>query len=135
MSKVVYKNETITHSVEPDNLLTGMTVGTLQEDFPLNEGDFLRLKMNQVATTTWAVNFLFATIGYGISIVPKWLSELAGQPNQVSQAEWMTLLFGVVIALIIYGIGFLLPNERKSTMKKIEQHFNNAPKSRQVIRR
>ena len=86
MDKVTYKNEVITHTVVPSDLLTGMTIGTLQEDFPLNEADFLRLKARQTTTASLAVNFLFATIGYGISIAPKWISELAGKTNQLTQA-------------------------------------------------
>ena len=133
MEKDNFENEVITKTVMPSGLLTGMTVGTLQEDFPLCEADFLRLKMNQSFTKTWAVNFLFAAIGFGLSIAPKFINELSGKTNQISKAEWITLFAGFAVSAILYVLDFCLPNERKSAMKIIEQHFKNAPKSRQII--
>ncbi len=49
MSKTVYQNEVITHTVVTGDLLSGATVGTLQEGYPLREANYLREKCFQTA--------------------------------------------------------------------------------------
>lgn len=134
MTRSVYKNEVITQTVVTDNLLTGMSIGTLQADFLLNEADFLRLQGSASLFVTWALNLLFATIGYAISILPKWISELIGKPEKVSQSEWATLIIGLTACAIFYGISKIIPNEKSELLEKIAQHFKSAPKSRQLVR-
>jgi hypothetical protein len=134
MTKNVYENEVITQTVETDNLLTGMSIGTLQADFLLCEADFLRLKVEGSAFVTWSLNVLFATIGYAMSILPKWISELAGKPEKVSQSEWTTFAIGLMISFILFVLSKAMPNEKKKLLNRISQHFKSAPKSRQLVR-
>ena len=79
----VYENQVITHTVMAANVFTGVSIGTFQEDFQLCEADFLRLRNEETALTTWSLNILFASIGYGMSILPKWISEIAGKTEKV----------------------------------------------------
>lgn len=129
-----YENEVITTTLAIDSLLTGAAIGTLQEDFLLCEADFVRLKNTGTPLTSWSFNFLFASIGYLLSIVPKWLSQLAGKSDGVSDAEWTVLAIGFLLSGLLYLIGRCFRNERKELLNKMEQHFRAAPKSRQVIR-
>jgi len=134
MTKTTYENEIITQTLMTTDMLTGMAIGTLQEDFLLNEADFLRLKNEVSSFSTWALNVLFATIGYAISILPKWISELAGRAEHVSASEWTALIIGLVLAAILYTASHYLPNEKNKLMKRMDQHFKDAPKSRQIFR-
>jgi hypothetical protein len=134
MTKNVYENEVFRETVVTDNLLTGMSIGTLQADFLLCEADFLRLKGGSSAFVTWSLNVLFATIGYAMSILPKWISELAGKPEKVSQSEWTTFAIGLSISFILLLISKAMPNEKKELLNSISQHFKSAPKSRQLVR-
>jgi len=135
MTKNVYENEVFRETVVTDNLLTGMSIGTLQADFLLCEADFLRLKSEGSAFVTWSLNVLFATIGYAMSILPKWISELAGKPEKVSQSEWTTFAIGLATYFILLLISKAMPNEKKELLNRISQHFKSAPKSRQLVRR
>lgn len=130
-----YENEVITTTVAIDSLLTGAAIGTLQEDFLLCEADFLRLKNTGTPLTSWSFNLLFASIGYLLNIIPKWLSQMAGKPDGVSDAEWIVLAIGFLLSGLLYLVGIFLKNERKELLDRMEQHFRAAPKSRQVIRR
>ena len=134
MTKNVYENEVFRETVVTGNLLTGMSIGTLQADFLLCEADFLRLKSGSSAFVTWSLNVLFATIGYAMSILPKWISALAGKPEEVSQSEWTTFAIGLAISFILLLISKAMPNEKKELLNRISQHFKSAPKSRQLVR-
>ena len=134
MAEGTYENQVITQTVVTENLFTGVSIGTFQEDFQLCEADFLRLKNDGTPLSTWSTNILFAAIGYGISILPKWLSEMAGKPEKVSQAEWIALAASLAVSLVIFLVGKLMPNEKKDLLSKMAQHFKSAPKSRQFVR-
>lgn len=134
MTKNVYENEVIRETLETGNLLTGMSIGTLQADYLLCEADFLRLKGEGSVFVTWSLNVLFATIGYAMSILPKWISELAGKPEKISSSEWTAFALGLVISFILFLLSKVMPNEKKELLNRISQHFKSAPKSRQLIR-
>lgn len=134
MTQGVYENKVITQTVMADNLFTGLSIGTFQEDFQLCEADFLRLRNERTPLSNWSLNILFATIGYGISILPKWISDLAGKPEKVSLSEWAALVAGLAVSLALYLIGKLFPNEKKQLLGRMAQHFKCAPKTRQFVR-
>lgn len=128
----VYENQVITQTVMTENLFTGLSIGTFQEDFQLCEADFLRLRNEGTALTTWSLNILFASIGYGMSILPKWISEIAGKAEKVSQSEWAAL--GLAASLVLFLTSKFIPNEKKELLKRMDQHFKSAPKTRQFVR-
>jgi hypothetical protein len=124
MTKNVYKSEVIRETVVTEDLLTGVSIGTWQADFLLCEADFLRLKSEGSAFVTWSLNVLFATFGYTMSILPKWISELAGKPEKVSQSEWITFTIGLGISIILFIVSKkAMPNEKKELLNRISQHF------------
>lgn len=132
--KTTYENEVITQTVVATGMLTGVSIGTIQEDFHLNEADFLRLKNESSSFTSWALMLLSGTVGYAISIFPKWLSELAGKPEKVTASEWAALFIAIAITIILYFIGKCMPSDRSKLIEKMTQHFKDAPKSRQIIK-
>jgi hypothetical protein len=134
MTDGVYENQVITHTVTTGSLFTGVSIGTLQEDFQLCEADFLRLKNEGTPLTSWSLNILFAAIGYGLSILPKWISEIAGKPEKVSQSEWAVLAISLTASLLFFIVGKFIPNEKKDLLNQMSQHFKSAPKTRQLIR-
>lgn len=134
MTKTTYENEIITETVVASNLLSGMSIGTIQADFLLNEADFIRLKSQESQITTWALNILFAGIGYGLSILPKFINSLAGKGDVVSLSEWAVLIICIVVSGSLFIAGRFLPTEKSALLKKMEAHFKSAPKSQQIIR-
>ncbi len=134
MTQGVFENQVITQTLVTENLFTGVSIGTFQEDFQLSEADFLRLKNEGTPLSTWSLNILFAVIGYGMSILPKWIAEIAGKPEKVSQSEWAALLVGVVLSLALFLIGKFLTNEKKELLSRMDKHFKSAPKTRHFVR-
>lgn len=134
MVEDIYENQVITQTVVANNVFTGYSIGTFQEDFQLCEADFLRLKNDDTPLSTWSKNILFAAIGFGISILPKWLSEMAGHSEKVSHAEWAALAASLAVSLVLFLIGKLMPNEKKDLLSRMAKHFKSAPKSRQFVR-
>ena len=130
----IYENQVITHTVMTENLFTGVSIGTFQEDFQLCESDFLRLRNDGTALTIWSLNILFASIGYGMSILPKWISDLTGKPEKVSQSEWATLAVCLAVSLVLFLASKFVSNEKKELLNRMAQHFKSAPKTRQFIR-
>jgi hypothetical protein len=135
MTEGIYENQVITHTlVTQENLLTGVSIGTFQEDFQLCEADFLRLKSEGSPMATWSLNILFACIGYGMSILPKWISEISGKAEKVTQSEWAALALGIAESVVLFTINKFIPNEKKELLNRMSQHFKSAPKTRQLVR-
>ncbi|MDC7701610.1 hypothetical protein [Vogesella indigofera] len=71
MTEGICENQVITQqTLVTQNLFTGVSIGTFQEDFQLCKADFLRLKSEGSPMATWSLIILFASIGYGMSILP-----------------------------------------------------------------
>ena len=134
MPEGVYENRVITQTVMTENLFTGVAIGTFQEDFQLCEADFLRLRNEGTALTTWSQNILFASIGYGMSILPKWISELAGKPEKVSQSEWAALAGCLAVSFAFFIASKFVSNEKKVLLNRMAEHYKSAPKTRQFMR-
>ena len=134
LSDGVYENQVITQTLVTENLFTGYAIGTFQENFQLCEADFLRLKNESSTWTTWSLNVLFASIGYGFSILPKWISEITGKPEKVSQSEWIALFVCLAVCFVLFLLSKLIPNEKKELLKRMDQHFKSAPKTQQFVR-
>jgi hypothetical protein len=134
MLKTIYKNEIITSTLATPDWLSGAIIGTFQEDYSLCSDDYRKLKTSKPVTLGLASGMFLLTLGYGISLFPKLLDKLTGKPVEFATSEWVTFLAGICLSIILYVIGFALPNDRKAVMKKIENHFKQAPKFRQIIR-
>ena len=126
--KVIQGEEAKRPYVVPD-LLSGISIGTLQEDFPLREVDFDRIKDGKPKTHQAAISILLTSFGYSLSLIPKGYPDV----SVIKMGEWMPLGFGLALSLLVYVIGMALPNKRKVLMKDIEEHFKKAPTSRQAF--
>jgi hypothetical protein len=133
MDKVI-KDNIITETFVATDLLSGATVGTWQEDYPLRQVEFEWIKNSTPKTFTWANNILLTTIGFGLNLLAKWYSYVTANTVPISKGVWIAFLCGFAASVVPYFIGFVLPNKRKKVMKKIEEHFKNAPTTRQAYR-
>jgi len=134
MLKTIYNNEIISSTLATPTLLSGTIIGTFQEDYRLCEADYLRLKTSKPVTLGLATTIFLSSLGYGISLIPKFLDKLTGKSVEFAIGEWLPLSIGMILSLLLYIIGLALPNDRKAVMKEIENHFKQAPKSHQIIR-
>lgn len=129
MVRKIIKGEQTTEPYLVPDLLSGASVGTWQEDFPLREVDFERIKHSNPITFIWANSLLLTSFGFGLSLIAKGYSDISA----INRGEWVALGIGLGSSLVLYVIGILLPNKRKEVMKKIEEHFKKAPTSRRVL--
>ncbi len=136
MSKRVYQNVIITESVAGEDPYSAASFGTFKPDYALSEADYLRLKNGKSRFLDWVSKSYLLAIGYGVSLLAKWMTPTAEGRSQVVTNEW--ILLGSLLGV---SIGFdllcrrLFPNEHKTVMETIDTHFKNAPKSRQNIKR
>ncbi len=130
MAKKIKKGEQATEPYLIPDLLSGTSVGTWQEDYPLREVDFERIKLSKPITFVWANSLLLTSFGFGLSLIAKGYSDVSA----IKTGEWIALSVGLLCSVAMYSIGILLPNKRKEVMKKIEEHFKKAPTSRQAFR-
>lgn len=130
MNRNEVKGEKATEPYLVPDFLSGASVGTWQEDYPLREVDFERIKHGKPVTFIWAHSFLLASFGFGLSLIAKGYSDIAS----IKKGEWIALTVGLLFSGVMYLIGSLMPNKRKETMNRIEEHFKQAPTSRQVFR-
>ena len=134
MTEQIYKGKVITQTVIAKDLLTDTSVGTWQEDYPLREVDFVHIKIGKPTTYIWANSILLTTFGFGLNLLAKWYSQTDSNMPKITNGEWIAFGCGVFISASLYFIGLKLPNERKKVMNDIENHFKNAPKSRQAVK-
>jgi hypothetical protein len=134
MTEQIYKDKVITQTVIAEDLLTGTSVGTWQEDYPLREVDFVHIKNGKPITYIWANSILLTSFGFGLNLLAKSFPQTDSNITPVTKGEWIAFGCGIAISVILYIIGCMLPNERKKVMNDIEDHFKNAPKSRQAMK-
>lgn len=127
------ENQQITETIPVQGLVSGVSVGTWQEDYRLTALDFEHIKNGKPMTFNWAHSILLATVGFGFNILGKGASTLAGVQQSIYIGEWITLGVGVFISLVLFLVGRALPNDRKRVMTEITKHFNTAPKLTQVV--
>lgn len=127
------ENQQITETIPVHGLLSGANIGTWQADYPLTAIDFEHIKNGKPVTFNWANSILLATVGFGLNLIEKGASQVVGMQQPIYVGEWIALGFGVVVAIVLYGIGLALPNERKRVMREIQDHFKYSPKQRQVV--
>jgi hypothetical protein len=93
--------------------------------FLLHEADFLRLTKIHSFVSIWAHSFFAGTGVFLITVVAKLLDhKYFNGPAAVTSLEWITLCVLVVLAVIFELLHFLLPSDKKKTIKKIKQHFD-----------
>jgi len=114
-------------------LLSGSSVGTWQADYPLTGRDYEHIKNGKPITFNWANSLLLTTVGLGLNVLGKFLSQQAGVTITIYIGEWIALAIGLILSVILYLIGLALPNDRKIIMKKLKDHFDNSPKKRQMV--
>ena len=128
------KNQSFTKPLKVNNVLTGIALGTFQENFQLCEADYIRLMDTSTALMTWAVVVFSAAIGFGISILPKLSSQLLGGGEKVSGYEWIALIISILTSLLLFGIGKFIPNKKTKLIKEMKDHFESAPRTRQLVK-
>jgi membrane associated rhomboid family serine protease len=133
IESAVYRGQQIETTLYPKDFLSGATVATIQAEFPLTDGDYLRLKNGKPVTLALANGVCFAVIGFAFGLLPKLLSNFSDKPEALSKYEWIALAIGIVITILLYVIGLFLPNERKTMARKIEEHFKNSPRARAFV--
>jgi len=106
-----------------------------QEPFYLTEADFIRLKNGRPKIFDWANALLLASLGFALSLLAKFIVGLVSTESpQWHIWEFVALSIGFLLAVILYVLGRLLPNEGKRVMGDIEKHFRTAPRSKQPLR-
>lgn len=128
------ENQQITETIPVHGLLSGASVGTWQADFPLTALDFEHIKNGKPVTFNWANSILLAAVGYGLNLLGKGASQLAGVQQHIYVGEWIAFFGAIGVSIILYLVGLALPNDRKKIMKEIETHFKSARKQRQVVK-
>jgi len=129
-------NQTLTQTVEStEDLLNGARVGSFQVDFPLCEADYVRLKQGDTWLSRVSASVFFGAVGFGIDILPKFISQSSGGRDSISTFEWQAFAWVASIGGIIFISSFLLPSEKKRVLSKIASHFESEPRTRQLIRR
>lgn len=128
------ENQQITETIPVHGLLSGASVGTWQADYPLTALDFEHIKNGKPITFNWANSILLAAVGFGLNLLGKGASQLAGIQQQIYIGEWIAFGSAIVVSAVLYSFGLFLPNDRKRVMKQIQEHFKSAPKQRQVVK-
>lgn len=128
------ENATITETVSVTSPLSGFSVGSMQEDYVLNEAEFMRLTNDWNSFKAWALNLLFVMLGYTLSLVPSFFPRGGLPPVPISDGERFVLFTGYGVVVLFYLIGLSIPNEKKKLIKKMHLHFKNAPRSRHVLK-
>jgi len=121
-----YSNKQLSHPTPVNDALIVPSILASQTTFPLTQVDFLQMKGRPALTETWAMNFVFAAIGYALSLGPKladwWLTNGMGPTRN----EWWILALTVAISLALFLAGAALPNDRRKIFKRIGKHFDEA---------
>lgn len=126
-----YEGQQLSQTINVTGLLNGQSITTMQQPFLLSEADFLRLKGKPPITASFSFMIFGGIIGYAIPLAPKLTLPLKNNP--ITAGEIWTIIIGILIATLIYGVGSLFPNDQKKTIKRISKHFEDAPVSSHIV--
>ena len=128
-----YKGRQLNQPIVVDDALNGESIATLQSVFALTEADFLRLQGGPPTTATLATVIFSGVVGYAISLGPKLETIFSGGQSQLTGGETKTIVIGTIASAFLYGIGCLLPNDRKRVLARISTHFQNSRTSTDIV--
>ena len=134
MSSDELKNERRSKTLSLDlNVKTKPSISSTQEDFPLCEADFLRLKTGKSKSLEAAVSFFLASLGGLIVFGAKYLASIWEAKVFVYESwEWIAPVIAAFFSVVIYILSLMFPNDRKRVWKAIEEHFKKAPRIRHI---
>ena len=131
----IYKDKVLTETfMAEEDLLSGTTIGTWQEDYPLRQVEFEWIKNSKPMTFIWANSVLLTTLGFGLNLLAKGYSYITSNTPPIGKGEWIAFFSGLAFSAVLYVVGVFLPNNRKMVMTTIEEHFKNATTRRQAYR-
>lgn len=122
-----YVSQEISKTIKFDKgIVSGGNLESLQAVYPLKEADFLRLRMKDSKLKTLSGYILGGVIGYVLNIFKNIVDYFVHKNvSAVQNAEWVTIVAGLLISLVLYLCGEYLPNERSKIMKAIEKYFSD----------
>ena len=120
-------NQQLDQTTFVHGLSSGCSVGTWQADYPLTARDFEHLRHDKSVTFDWASSIFLTTLGLFLNILGKYLSQKAGVIITIYIGEWIAVLIGIAIAITLFVVGRIFPNDRKKIMKNLKEHFDNSP--------
>ena len=128
--KITKRNFSKTLPIDED-VRTEPSIRISQEPFLLCEADFLRLKYGDSKVLTWAGGVLLTFLGMLLIPLAKYiLTKITSDKSIIIQSwEWFAPFIGIGIAVLLFIVGKILPNERKQVMNDIEAHFSEAPRT------
>lgn len=134
MTDQTFNNATITETVFISAALSGNSIGSMQAVFLLTEADYIRLNSQGNSVKNWANSFLFVTIGSAVTMAQNSLKGGLAQPDEISSGDLWVLSALAGLTVLLYVVGLFVPNEKKKTMKRIDDHFKSSPRSNHVVR-
>ncbi len=126
MEKNKVQNDTV--RISADGIYRGVSVHI---PYPLEHSDFLKLTKITNFVPIWAHSFFAGTSVFGLTIISKWIdNRYFNGSNSITNIEIITLFILAVLAVVFEVLYFVLPSEKKKTIKKIEKHFaENLPQA------
>jgi len=126
MEKSKIQRDTV--RIRADGIYRGVSVHI---PYPLEHSDFLKLTKITNFVPIWAHSFFAGTSVFGLTIISKWIdNKYFNGSNNISNIEIITLVILAVLAVTFEVLYFILPSEKKKTIKKIEKHFEeNLPQA------
>lgn len=128
-----YEGRQLSQPIAVTDLLNGKSVATMQPPYFLTEVEFERLKGSPPITAALATIVFSGVVGYAVSLGPKITPLFDSKPSELTSGELRTIVAGIVISAGLYAIGYLWPNDKKKTMRKIAKHFDSAPASTHIV--
>lgn len=95
--------------------------------FPIDKADYFLLTKLTTGLSGVANNFLLLSAGIAGPLGARWY--LASQSNiesDIKPWEWTTLFLFLGVGVVLHVLGYCLPNERRSLLKRMKAFFNNA---------
>ena len=134
---VKVQDQTLSQTYVLDDDFAGEpTIASLQCDFLLCEADYLRLTTRGLELTDASIAFLLLSVGLALPVVAKQAAAMwARAPANVETWEYWALGFGFFVAIVLGIVSRLVPDEKRTLLKEMKEHFKSNPRQRKVMRR
>jgi len=101
---------------------------SLSKNFSLDKRDFIVLTKSTNRFSGASYTFLLISISFALKVFSKFVSPyFSNQYPVIESWEWILSIFALILAILLFGIGVFLLNDKKRLIKKIKKYFQQNP--------
>lgn len=124
----IISRKDFTKSYKPDkNVLIDAEIRMSTPAFTIDKADYFLLTKSVSGLSDAGNKLLILFVGIALPLLVRSLfAYMTGTGSDIKPWEYGTVCLVLVLVIILHALGVYLPNERRSLLNRMKQHFDKA---------